>query len=355
MVCSKYEEITSMFTERLKYYRAISGLTASELARQVGVSPSVYSKFEAGKKRPNQQELDSIVGALKISVYDLFACGSSDSIKFEHGSFRKSSDLKKTSKEKIVAEIEDKLRNVVTLQGIIGKAAIINPPQCNVLSCTDNADDNARRLREHLGLAPSGPISNLVDIVENSGILLCECITEERAFSGLSGYVDKIPYIAYRGNMTAERIRSTIAHELVHLMFAWPEFSAKQEEHAANEISGCFLLTSIDAKREMGPSRKNIFNDGVLVCKEYGVSMMLLATRLKSLSILSDKDYKSFCIVAGKKGWRLEEPTRIQRERPSLFRQYVLRAIDEDLISIHRGAEFLKISCDDLAHEIIKS
>lgn len=344
-----------MFNERLRYYRAINELTVSALAHKIGVSRSVYSQFESGEKRPNQQELNAIVDVLKINVHDLFACGGSGDIQFRHGSFRKNANLRKIKQRKIIAEIEDRLRKVITLRHIIGRSTVITPPKCNTLSYTNNADENASRLREHLGLAPRGPISNLVDIIENTGILLCECNLNERSFSGVNGYVDNIPYIAYRGNMSVQRIRSTITHELVHLMFAWPDGLGSEEEKVADAIGGCFLLTNDDAKREMGSKRRSIFNDGFLVCKEYGVSIMLLAVRLKELGILSCKDYKNFCIMAGKKGWRSKEPTVIRAERPALFRQYVLRAIDEGLISVRRGAEFLNVPYGSLVTEMVNS
>ncbi|MCR4782955.1 MAG: helix-turn-helix transcriptional regulator [bacterium] len=64
-----------MFTERLRYYRKQNGLTANMLAHQIGISRSKYMEFESGERRPNREELDAIVNVLKISIYDLFACG----------------------------------------------------------------------------------------------------------------------------------------------------------------------------------------------------------------------------------------------------------------------------------------
>ena len=80
-----------------------------------------------------------------------------------------------------------------------------------------------------------------------------------------------------------------------------------------------------------------------LVAKEYGISMMLVAKRAEVEKVVSEKVAQSFYIYASKMGWRKNEPARILPEKASLFEQLVYRAVNENEISIQRGAELLKV------------
>ena len=127
-------------------------------------------------------------------------------------------------------------------------------------------------------------------------------------------------------------------------MFQWPEnMSDKEIESRATSISGCFLFPKLDAKRELGERRKAITKDMLLVCKEYGISMMMLVKRAELCGIISTSQFKDFFIQAGQHGWRKNEPGRIEEEKPLLFEQLVFRAVSENEISIQKGAELLHL------------
>ena len=86
-----------------------------------------------------------------------------------------------------------------------------------------------------------------------------------------------------------------------------------------------------------------------LVCEEYGISIFLLVKRASQAGIISASLEKGFYIKANKMHLRENEPTRVRRkEQPLLFRQLVLRAINEEGISIQRGAELLKTNYSEL-------
>ena len=83
----------------------------------------------------------------------------------------------------------------------------------------------------------------------------------------------------------------------------------------------------------------NLYN----LCKEYGVSMALLVKRAQLANVITQALYTDYNIQASKAGWRKNEPTRIEREKPHLFEQLVYRAVNEQEISVQRGAELLKV------------
>ncbi len=125
-------------------------------------------------------------------------------------------------------------------------------------------------------------------------------------------------------------------------MFKWPgDLSDEDAEKQATAISGAFLFPKDDAIRELGVKRTSVAKDMLLVAKEYGISMMLLVTRAKLCGILSESAAKNFFVVASQMGWRTAEPSRISPEHPTLFEQLVCRAVNEEEISVQRGAELM--------------
>ena len=58
--------------ERLREHRSDAGMSLRELARQVGVSPSLISQIEHGKATPSVATLYSIVSILDVSLDELF-------------------------------------------------------------------------------------------------------------------------------------------------------------------------------------------------------------------------------------------------------------------------------------------
>ena len=212
---------------------------------------------------------------------------------------------------------------------------------------TGDIEVDAKAMRLHLGLAEEGPVNDLITVLENKGILVYICDVEGNKFSGMNGFVNERPYIIVNGNMSPERNRSTIAHELAHLVFDWPEeMDEKNVEETATAIAGAFLFPKADAIRELGVHRNRVTNDMTLVCREYGISMFLLVKRAQMARIISGETAKSFYVMASSLGWRTHEPIRIEQERPTLFEQLVFRAVSEGEISIQRGAELLKMPYD---------
>ena len=100
---------------------------------------------------------------------------------------------------------------------------------------------------------------------------------------------------------------------------------------------------SVDAYIELGRKRRTISPDMVIVAREYGISLQLLAKRANQLEIITTDAYRSFNIAINKARVKISEGYRIEPEEPKLLEQLVLRALDEDKISMSRAAELLDI------------
>lgn len=337
-----------MFSKNLKYYRLKKGLTKKALADKANVSPMAITNYESGKRKPDMDTLKSLAEALEVRVSDFLAMRS-ETIQFSHGEFRKNSTLSQSQQEFVRESVEEYFGRFMSAVDILGGEVLPDAPPCHVLELSADDEENAALLREHLGFSKDGPIEELIGKLENKGILIYECDIDNRSFSGMNGFVNDRPYIVINPRMSPERIRSTIAHELSHLMFIWPENMPEKEiEDKATAISGSFLFPKSDALRELGIKRSSITQDMTLVAKEYGISMMLLVKRSEIVKIISASIARNFYIRASQKGWRTAEPSRIAAEHPLLFEQLVYRAVNEQEISVQRGAELLQRSFDEV-------
>ncbi|MDD4107103.1 MAG: XRE family transcriptional regulator [Prolixibacteraceae bacterium] len=337
-----------MFSKNLKFYRLRNSMTKKELAEKINISPMAVTHYEQGDRKPDMEMIKKMAEVLGVKVSDFLAVRN-ERIAFCHGEFRKNSKLTNTQQEFIRESVEEYFNRFMTIVEILGGEILPDALVCGSLGLADDHEKNALSLRRHLGLADDGPISDMVEMLENKGILVYVCGIGNDDFSGMNGFVDGRPYIAINSNMSPERNRSTIAHELAHLMFEWSEeLDDKVVEELATAISGAFLLPRSDVVRELGIRRRRVSKDMCFVAQEYGISMFLLVKRAQMLGIISESAAKEFYINASKECWRRNEPSRIGKEIPILFEQLVYRAINEDEISIQKGAELLNSSYDDV-------
>ncbi len=337
-----------MFSKNLKYYRLKNQLSKKALADKIHISAMAITNYEDGSRRPNMEILSALATALGVRVSDFLAIRN-ENLVFQHAEFRKASSLSQMQQEYVRESVEEYFSRFMTVVEVLGGEVLPDPPAFHVLQLSNDNEKNAASLRAHLGFALDGPIEDLIGKLENKGMLVFECPIANSKFSGMNGSVNGRPYVVLNPSMSAERNRSTAVHELAHLMFDWPEdMSDKDIEKQATAIGGAFLFPKDDAIRELGVKRTSVTQDMVLVAKEFGISMMLLVTRAKLCGILTDQVAKHFYMLASQAGWRTAEPTRIDPEHPSLFDQLVYRAVNEEEISIQRGAELLQRPYTDI-------
>lgn len=331
-----------MFCKNLKYYRLKNNMSRKELASLAGISPMSVSYYENGERRPGMDTIKKLAEVLGVKVTD-FLSSRDDKLEFVHGEFRKAAKLSLKQQDYIRESVEEYMNRFYSVVEILGGEILPDAPLCHGLELSGDIEKDALAMRRYLQIAEFGPVGGLVELLENKGILVYVTEMDSDAFSGMNGLINGRPYIIINGNMSSERIRSTIAHEMAHFIFAWPENMAeRQAEETVTAISGAFLLPERDAKRELGVRRTRITKDMTLVCREYGISMYLLVKRANICGIINDSVEKDFYIRAGRAGWKKNEPERTEREEPVLFMQLVFRAVSENEISVQKGAELLK-------------
>ena len=340
-----------MFQKNLKFYRLKKRLSKKALADACSVTPMAITHYEAGDRKPNMQVLEAIAAALDVRMSDLLKRRNAR-LAFCHGEFRKSDSLGKAEQGFVRESVEEYFGRFYDAVEVLGGDVLPAAPKCGCLKLGENAEVDAAALRKNLGFSSVGPVYDFIKALEDRGFLVMSLPMENRAFSGMSGFVEGRPYIVLNSLASLEHGRSTIAHELAHLMFSWPEdLKGKALEARVAAIGGAFLLPAADLRRELGLHRSSFTNDMALVAHDYGVSVKLLGKRANAAGIISDSALRSLLSSSSNAQESESIQLRVSSEQPVFFDRLVCRAVCENDISVQRGAELLNVEYVDLAAE----
>ena len=336
-----------MFEKNLKFFRLKKKMTKKDLAKKCGLSQMAITNYENGTRRPDIEIIEKLAEALDVYVVD-FLSAHNQNLVFQHGEFRKKSTLSKSEQDFVREAVEEYFNRFFIAVDALGGDPIVKAPESHSLPITKDFEQDALALREYLGFGLDGPIEDLIRRLEHKGILIMSVKIDNEKFSGMNGFVNDIPYIVINEDMNVMRKRTTVAHELSHLMFNWRKFKGDEEKYAT-AIAGAFLVPYEDLLQRLGLKKSHITKDLKLVCKEYAVSLYLLVTRAKQVGIVSASLAKDFYINANKHGLNKNEPNWGGFEEiPELFKQLVFRAVNEEGLSVQKGAELLQVSVSEV-------
>lgn len=328
-----------MIGKNIKYYRLMKGISQEDLAQKIGLNKMAVSNYENDKRNPDITTIQGIANALDISLTALLT-QQDQQLCIHHGEFRKYSTINKHTQELILEMLDRFLGRLFNVITILGGAVLAPSPAIEQRDVKGNEED-ARYLRQFLGLPRTGPVGNITDILENRGFIICPVDTDERGFSGNSGNVNGRPYIAVNTTMIAERQRLTLIHELSHLVFRIDE--SVDGEKVVDGIAGAFLLPEQDIKRELGPKRTNIISDLSIIQREYGVSQSSIAVRAYQTGIITKNHYEMTMKQLNKKDLLYNAASSNEPEKTHLLEQLTLRAVSEGEISVSKAAELLDL------------
>ena len=341
-----------MIGKNLKYYRQIAGLSQDKLAGIVGLSKMTISNYENNKRDADSDTVIKLADALNIKASALLI-NPTGSARITHAEFRKKSGMSLSSIDMVYEKVDRYLGRFHTILRVLGDAVLPTVPAIDKLPFTD-IDESASRMREYLSLSPTGPVGNIIDTLENCGIIVCQIDIEDDHFSGINGTLNGRPYIAVNKSMTLERQRFTLIHELTHILFAFP--ANINEEKTVDGITGAFLFPKDDVIRELGYYRTNVRGELSALQREYGISMQSALIRAKQAGCITGSIYeehqkwisKNGFIKKGISGEYIEYGDHI--EHSTLFEKLVVRAVSENMINISKASELLELPHDSVRH-----
>lgn len=307
--------------KRLVLARELNGIAKSTLAEQIECTPSAISQFESGL-RPDPNTLYKIALALGVPVSFFTAPPKVKKIVSENCHYRslRSTGIKERrrlqARGTLIHELVNWLDQKVEWQEeqVSGLSKVIKS--------NEDIELLANNIRRTWGLG-LGPISNLLLLLENKGILITVIPSVSNKVDAFSTWSQNLPLIfLVDDKKSASRRRFDAAHEFGHLvMHADASPGDKDLEREANRFAGALLLPREAFSREF-PKRINwdvLFD----LKKRWKVSLQAILRRALDLELISDSTYKRGMIFMAQKGFRKEEPFESEIEQPKLLNRIV--------------------------------
>lgn len=323
---------------RIRQARIASGLTQDEtvvaLAEYcVSLTKAGLSKYERGGSMPKPTALRGLAKVFGVTAgYFL----EDREVEVDWLAFRKAARLSKTNQEKVKAVAESYIDAFLSLRDALEPHREAEPMPPVVVKTAAGTETAAMELRNHwkLGLQP---IESVTSAIEDGGGIVVEVDGENDLFDGLSGWANEtIPLIVVSSSVADDRRRFSLAHELGHLvMKIKARIDEKAEERWAHRFAAAFLVPEEVARRELGEKRRHLdLRELQLLKLKHGLSMQAWIFRAADLGIIDESHKRTLFAEMGSRGWRRVEPVKFDgQEQPTRFRQLVVRALAEGLIS----------------------
>lgn len=332
----------------LKKVRLLKNLSLKQAGELLNMSAPAIMKYEKGQIIPNSEKIIQFAKAYNVKTKDILKVTPQVEMKFTN--FRKRKSLTGQKLELLKKLILEKVANyleVLDLEQI--NSSFKNLKKYAVNNLTD-AEEAASKFRQDYNLSLNQPLSDLINILENIGIIIISLENTNNLFSGFDGLseiVQNVPVIVYLENNTdGARQRFTIAHELGHLIL-----NIKEDldcEKVVNRFASSLLMPSLSIYNEFGKSRQNISNYELMAFKmEYKVSMYAIIYRLKELNVISDYLLKKINIYFNKNGYRQCEPNPLEPEKSYQYKKLVHKLEVNGIITLNKACEFLNQSINE--------
>ena len=336
----------------LKRIRLLKNLSLKDAGNLLNMTATAISKYEKGKILPNSKKLIDFANAYNVKSIELLKVYNAPKMKFT--SFRKKKRLTGQNLELLEELIQDevyKYLEIIEMNNIDTDNIKLKKYPCNNLEDVEKA---ANDFRNYIKISSKQPISDLINILENLGIIIIQIKNPNNRFDdfdGLSEIVNNIPVIVLLDDIKdGARQRFTIAHELGHLILNINN-DELDEEKLCNRFASALLMPKEAITNEFGYSRRNInFFELTAFKNEFKVSYTTIIYRLKDLNIISEYLYKKLSIFLSLRIGK-NDPKPIPPEISFQFKKIVYKLEADEIISVNKACELLGFTIDEYNNE----
>lgn len=344
----------NIFGRRLSQARQMQGLSMEELGSLLtpAVTRQAINKYEKGQTLPDSRMLLAFSSALGVKPDYFFRPFT---VEVDRVMFRKNAKFPEKKSIAIRECVREELERYLEVEQLCGSQSGFSLPSVNIYSSED-VTGYAAKLRSILKLGIDG-ISNVIEVLEDNGIKVIE-ISEDDSFEGLSGYAnDDIPVIVVNENLTPERKRFALLHELGHLLMRFKDdMKAKEVENLCNVFASELLLPSSVLLSRIGIRRHDIslaeLSD---IQKQYGISIDAIMEAMLLLDVITDRRYDGY--LKKKRSFpdfrAVVEQSMAIPETTGRFIRMVYRALADEIISFSKAAALLNTSVDSVKKQLI--
>lgn len=309
---------TKLNHRQITLAREYRGYTQSELSKKVsGVSQSNLSKYEKGLGGLSDDAVDKIISYLDFPksffYYNIF-----NNIQYAH--YRKRSTITK--------QLRTSLSTDLKLIGFIidMMSDSLEWPEYNFSSFdVENGhfpESIARFLRKKIGLKEIYPVENIIQLLEENGIIVVEYDSPTDKFDGVSFTTDSgVPVIVINKYFSNDRKRFTLAHELGHLVMHilndTPISEYRDKEDEANRFASEFLMPESAILNSLYGLK---ISDLGQLKSFWLTSMASIIYRAKELKAIDDNRAKYLNIELSRRGYKKKEPIQVSIDEAVLFK-----------------------------------
>lgn len=301
---------------RLRAYRAIEDLNQEELGAILNLSPQMISAIESGRR--------TFAGSLEPLGYSDQRMELPDMSEPLH---RQRAATKVTARRRAQELLRLAGEVFVELRDRTPGAPRLALEHLGPAATPDDLEDLALEVRAAVRHEETGPIRNLTASVEEAGVCIIP-IVGLPGIDGLSAWVAGVPVIGVAPNVSGDRFRLTLGHELAHLLVHRRKTDATESE--ANRFAGALLIPRDDFDAAM-PARPQL-RDFIALKSAWGVSVAALVYRAHELEYVDDKRYRALQIQMAK--WRRVEPGRFDPVPGALLRRLI--EVNQGLTSVSK-------------------
>ena len=332
--------------------RELRGLTQLELSQKLPtLNQGNYSKIEKGLMPLNGEMLKNISEVLDLPLSFFYKKAPNSQLSDFYYRKRISMPMKELTpleaKFKLISFWVDELLDSVSLPEFK-----IPPIQ---VSDAISAEDISRKIRQFLNIPP-GPIGNIVRIMEAAGIIIYFVKKAPEKFDGISLLTDiGQPIIFLNENISNDRKRFTLAHELGHLImhirYDWNEDLDKVEKEA-DVFASEFLMPYLDCRGDL----LNLQFKNLGTLKSYWkVSKAAITYKAYKIGYLTPSRYKTFMIELSRSGERKTESDFVDIDAPVLIDKVINAHLNQLHYSREELLNVLSINENDFEEIFLKS
>jgi Zn-dependent peptidase ImmA (M78 family) len=287
--------------------RAMTALTQGDR-----ISQGYVSKAEAGRLSVSGARLDLYGQALRYPAHMLCIEPDVTGIGIGLIHHRKKAALGAQPLRRIHAELA--LARLQVRGLVSSEANVIHSFEHISVTDLDSPSDAARMLRK-LWNVPTGPIHNLVLVIEQAGGLILVRDLGSRDLDAVSTWGgEEAPLFVLNLHAPSDRFRFSLAHELGHIIMHPVAGATVLQERQADEFASEFLMPAADIATEL---RGKLDLNRLLDLKQrWGVSMAALVRRAVTLMAISEWQYRNLMVEMSTLGYRTHEPGVVASESP---------------------------------------
>lgn len=338
--------------KNLRRIRLLKNLSLKDAGNLLNMTATAVSKYEKGEILPDSKKLIDFANAYNVKSIELLKVYNVPKMKFT--SFRKKKRLTGQNLEVLEELIQNevaKYLEIIEMNNIDTDNIKLKKYSCYNFEDSEKA---ANSFRNYIKISNKQPISDLINILENLGIIIIQIKNQDNRFDdfdGLSEIVNNIPVIVLLdGIKDGARQRFTIAHELGHLILNINN-NELDEEKLCNRFASALLMPKEAIINEFGNSRVNInFFELTAFKNEFKVSYSAIIYRLKDLNIISEYLYKKLSIFLSQRIGK-NDPKPIQPEISYQFKKIVYKLEADEIISLNKACELLGITINEYNNE----